>query len=109
MKKVVRDKIPGIIRKSGVKCRVKKLSDSRFLQELEKKLGEEIREYKKSKNVEEIVDIMEVIIAIAKLRGASQKKLEQIRLKKLKARGGFSKNLFLVSIAKKTCMDTENG
>lgn len=52
---------------------------------------------------------MEVIIAIAKLRGASQKKLEQIRLKKLKARGGFSKNLFLVSIAKKTCMDTENG
>jgi len=36
-------------------------------------------------------------IAIAKLRGTSQKKLEQIRLKKLKARGGFTKNLFLIS------------
>jgi len=97
MKKAVRDKIPDIIKKSGGRCRVKKLSDSRFLEELEKKLDEELAEYQKSKNPEELADIIEVIIAIAKLRGTSQKKLEQIRLKKLKARGGFSKNLFLVN------------
>jgi len=97
MKKAVRDKIPDIIKKSGGRCRVKKLSDSRFLEELEKKLDEELAEYQKSKNPEELADIIEVIIAIAKLRGTSQKKLEQIRLKKLKAGGGFSKNLFLVN------------
>jgi len=97
MKKAVRDKIPDIIKKSGGRCRVKKLSDSRFLEELEKKLDEELAEYQKSKNPEELADIIEVIIAIAKLSGTSQKKLEQIRLKKLKAKGGFSKNLFLVN------------
>ena len=36
MKKAVRDKIPEIIRKSGNSCRIKKLSDSKFLIDLEK-------------------------------------------------------------------------
>jgi len=95
--KAIRDKIPQIIRQSGNSYNIKRLSNAKFLVELEKKLDEELEEYQKSKNPEELADIIEVIIAIAKLRGTSQKKLEQIRLKKLKARGGFTKNLFLIS------------
>jgi len=95
--KAIRDKIPQIISQSGNSCSIKKLSNAKFLVELEKKLGEELAEYQKSKNPEELADIIEVIIAIARLRGTSQKKLERIRLKKLKSRGGFAKNLFLIS------------
>ncbi len=102
MKKAVRDKIPSIIKKSGGKCKVKTLSDSKFLVELEKKLKEETSEYTKSKSVEELADIIEVILAIAKLKGTSQAKLEKIRLQKLKERGGFKKNLFLIGTREKS-------
>jgi predicted house-cleaning noncanonical NTP pyrophosphatase (MazG superfamily) len=42
--KAIRDKIPEIIDKSGRKYRVKTLSDTLFLIELENKLQEELRE-----------------------------------------------------------------
>lgn len=101
MKKAVRDKIPSIIRKSGCTCNAKKLSNSKFLVELEKKLYEEIKEYGESKKIEELADIIEVILAIAKLKGTSRKKLEKIRIEKLNQRGGFEKNLFLIDSGKK--------
>ena len=49
--KAVRDKIPEIIKYSGKNCNVKKLDDSEFLVELEKKLIEELSEYQKSKDI----------------------------------------------------------
>jgi len=100
--KAIRDKIPEIIKKSGNSCNIKKLSNRKFLAELEKKLKEETSEYTKSKSVEELADIIEVILAIAKLKGTSQAKLEKIRLQKLKERGGFEKNLFLIDTREKS-------
>lgn len=94
--KAIRDNIPEIIKESGNTCNVKKLSDSEFLVELEKKLGEETKEYFQSKSVEELADILEVIHRISKLKGTSTEKLEEIRKEKAQKRGGFEKNLFLV-------------
>ncbi len=94
--KAVRDNIPDIIKKSGKSCNVKKLSDDKFLLELEKKLSEEVTEYQNDKNPEELADILEVIYRIAKLKGISKEELEQIRIKKAEKRGSFENNLFLI-------------
>ena len=98
--KAIRDKIPEIIKKSGYSCNVKTLSDDQFLLEIEKKLSEEVSEYLNDKNPEELADILEVIYRISNLKGISKDELEKIRIKKVKERGGFEKNLFLIDTAK---------
>ena len=98
--KVIRDKIPEIIKDSGYSCNVKTLSDEEFLLEIEKKLSEEVSEYQNDKNPEELADILEVIYRIAKLRGITKEELEKIRDKKVEERGSFEKNLFLIDTNK---------
>lgn len=94
--KAIRDKIPEIIEKSGSKANVKRLSDEEFLEEMEKKLDEEVSEYHENKSIEEIADIIEVIERIAELRGTSAKELRKIKDEKSEKRGRFEKNLFLI-------------
>ena len=94
--KAIRDKIPEIIKESGKNCNVKKLTDSEFLTQLEKKLVEELSEYQESKNVEELADILEVIYRISELKGITSDELDCIKNEKAKKRGKFDDNLFLV-------------
>ena len=98
--KAIRDKIPEIIQKDGHSCSVKTLSDEDFLEQLEKKLSEEVIEYQNDKNPEELADILEVIYRIAQLKGVSKEELEKIRINKIDERGGFEKNLFLLDTSK---------
>jgi predicted house-cleaning noncanonical NTP pyrophosphatase (MazG superfamily) len=98
--KAIRDKIPEIIQKDGHSCNVETLSDEEFLEQLEKKLSEEVTEYQNDKNPEELTDILEVIYRIAQLKGVSKDELEKIRIKKSEERGGFEKNLFLIDTSK---------
>ena len=94
--KPIRDKIPEIIKESGKNCNVKKLDDSEFLVQLEKKLVEELTEYQESKNVEELADMLEVIYRISQLKGITSDTLDSIKNEKAKKRGKFDDNLFLV-------------
>ena len=94
--KAIRDKIPEIIRDSGYSCNVENMSDTEFLEKLDKKLAEEFIEYKENRSVEELVDIVEVIRRISELRGTSLENFEKIRSEKVKERGAFEKNLFLI-------------
>ncbi len=98
--KAVRDRIPEIIEKDGYSCNVKTLSDKEFLVEIEKKLSEEVSEYQNDKNPEELADILEVIYRIASLKEISKEELEKIRLKKVKERGAFEKNMYLLGTDK---------
>ena len=98
--KAVRDKIPEIIQKDGHSCNVETLSDEKFLEQLEKKLSEELAEYQKDKNPEELADILEVVYRVAQLKGVSKEELEKVRIKKSEQRGGFDKNLFLIDTSK---------
>ena len=81
--KLVRDKIPEIIEESGKTCETEILFDEEYLQMLDKKLDEEL------------ADLLEVLYATAKARGYSIEELEQVRVEKQKARGGFEKKLLL--------------
>ena len=47
--KLVRDKIPEIIEKSGKQCEIEILSDEKYLEMIDKKLDEELAEYYKDK------------------------------------------------------------
>lgn len=96
--KAIRDKIPEIIEATGNRCLIKILADHEFLVELEKKLTEELEEYRKSRSPEELCDIVETSMRIAELHGVSYPELERIRKEKIAERGGFSKNLFLVEV-----------
>lgn len=53
---------------------------------------------KKSEDIEEIADIIEVLYAIVEFKGMSVKDLEKIRLEKVKKRGAFKKRLLLKEV-----------
>lgn len=97
MNKLVRDKIPEIIEADGRTCKTHILSDEEYLSALEEKLNEEVAEYQKDKNLEEMADVLEVLQAICIARGYTLEELEALRKKKADDRGGFSEKIFLES------------
>lgn len=96
--KLVRDKIPEIIEASGKKCETQMLNDEAYLEMLNKKLDEELKEYQESHEAEELADILEVIYALAQARGVSKEQLEEIRNEKAEKRGSFEKKILLKSV-----------
>jgi predicted house-cleaning noncanonical NTP pyrophosphatase (MazG superfamily) len=101
--KLVRDKIPEVIERSGKAFHTRILSDDEYKQELQKKLQEELEEYLNAPNdqnsIEELADILELIHAITAIHGSSIEELEQVRIKKLTDRGGFKDKIFLIEVA----------
>ena len=77
--KLVRDRIPEIIKASGKNCVTELLSDAEYLRMIDAKLDEELAEYHKEQNVEELADLLEVIYAAAKARGYTLEQLEAVR------------------------------
>jgi predicted house-cleaning noncanonical NTP pyrophosphatase (MazG superfamily) len=96
--KLVRDKIPGIIRESGAKCTYRVLSQGDYLKALDEKLTEEFAEYHRDQSLEELADLLEVIYAAAKARGCSAEGLERIREEKAAKRGRFDEKIMLLSV-----------
>ena len=99
--KLVRDKIPEIITASGKTCEIEILSDEAYLQMLDKKLDEELAEYHKDQNIEELADLLEVLYAVTKARGYSLEELYQVRDEKQKSRGGFDRKILLKSVTER--------
>ena len=93
--KLVRDKIPEIIKSSGKIPHAHILSDELYLAELDKKLNEECAEYQADKSLEELADMLEVMYAIVEARSYTVEELENVRLKKREMRGGFKDKIFL--------------
>ena len=67
--KLVRDRIPEIIEVSGKTCKTEILKDEEYLRMIDAKLDEELAEYHKDQNIEELADLIEVIYAAAAARG----------------------------------------
>lgn len=96
--KIVRDNIPAIIENSG-KTPVYEYVDSQAaIAGLEEKLTEELQEYLESHTLEELADLLEVMHGILYNRGIAWEALEEIRLRKKRARGGFEKGVRLISV-----------
>ena len=95
MTKLVRDKIPEIIEKSGKSCKTRILDHDEYIAKLEEKLGEELSEYLESKEPEELADLLEVIDALIVATGHTKEEVLEIQKQKRAARGGFEKKILL--------------
>ena len=96
--KLVRDRIPEIIEKQGKQSVCSVLSDEEYLVRLDQKLLEELEEYLEDKSMEELADLLEVMMAVAKARGSSIEEVEAIRRQKAEKRGGFEKKILLEEV-----------
>lgn len=97
-KKLVRDKIPEIIKKNGEEPITRILDNEEYLKELNIKILEEVNEYLESGEIEELADIMEVIIGILNAKESSYETLENIRQDKVSKRGAFVKRIYLEGV-----------
>lgn len=95
--KLVRDKIPQMIEAQGERPIFRTLAPEEYIQCLEAKLDEEVCEYHEGKNLEELADILEVILALAEANGFSKEDLRSAYREKHEMRGGFSNRIFLIS------------
>lgn len=96
--KLVRDRVPGIIKSSGKTCAIEILASEEYLRMVDAKLDEELAEYHRDQNIEELADLLEVIYAAAKARGYTLEQLEAIRAEKAAKRGVFDKKIFLKEV-----------
>lgn len=96
--KIVRDRIPELIERSGRIANIETLSPDRFHEYLNDKLHEELTEYQASRNIDELIDIVEVIQAIADSEGTSWTEFEAMRDAKRAERGSFTRRIWLRSV-----------
>lgn len=93
--KLVRDKIPEIIKGKRKIPKTHIADDKEYWEKLKDKLTEETNEFFKENNEEELADILEVIEAIFKFKKYDKKKIEEIKKEKVNKRGGFDKKIIL--------------
>jgi predicted house-cleaning noncanonical NTP pyrophosphatase (MazG superfamily) len=100
--KLVRDKIPQIIKNKGKKLSTKVLKDVDYIKYLKVKAYEELDEYCAAQTddeaLEELADLLEVIRALAKHHGSSIEEVEAVRIDKTEKRGGFEEKVFLIEV-----------
>jgi predicted house-cleaning noncanonical NTP pyrophosphatase (MazG superfamily) len=96
--KLVRDKIPEIIMKSGKSCIVQRARAEEKSELLKAKLREEVKEFLEEENIEELADIMEVLFGLANNLGYSEEDLIRKREEKREERGGFIEGIVLEKV-----------
>jgi predicted house-cleaning noncanonical NTP pyrophosphatase (MazG superfamily) len=100
--KLVRDRIPEVIERTGKSFNTTILTQEEYIKELKKKSYEELEEYMSAENneeaLEELADLLEILHAFAAVHGSSIDKVEEIRKKKAEKRGGFQERIFLVDV-----------
>ncbi|HEY5986539.1 MAG TPA: nucleoside triphosphate pyrophosphohydrolase [Streptosporangiaceae bacterium] len=89
--KLVRDKIPAIIRAKGQHAITRVANAEEYGLLLRAKLSEEVAEFLASDDdPEELADILEVLFALAEYVGTGPEQLEKLRAVKALERGGFA-------------------
>ncbi|MCG3419975.1 nucleoside triphosphate pyrophosphohydrolase [Oceanobacillus jordanicus] len=100
--KLVRDKIPEIIKNTGKYFKTEILSNNRYIEELKTKLNAEITEYQETTTdtnaLEELADVLELMHALAGVHGTSFDEIEKLRKEKAAKRGGFTDRIFLIEV-----------
>ena len=92
--KLVRDKIPQIIRSKGLEPLIYTAGSDEYDTRLRDKLREEVEEFIASdSDPEELADILEVLYALAERAGTDRRRLEKLRMAKAEERGGFTNRI----------------
>lgn len=98
--KLIRDKIPEIIKNSGRMPEIQSLDKNDTLEHLILKFDEEIEEFKEAYSIEELADILEIIHGLAYHLDYDMNELEEVRRSKYEKRGGFREGIKLMSVSK---------
>lgn len=93
--KLVRDKIPEIIKDKGKMPITHIASNDEYWNKLKTKLKEEVEEFIEDSNEEELADIFEVITTINSFKGWTIEEIIEVQRKKRKELGGFENKIIL--------------
>jgi len=93
--KLVRDRIPEIIRLKGGDPVTHAATPEEYEEKLRAKLNEEVQEFLESGSPEELADILEVVYALGEMRQIDREQLESIRKQKAEERGTFTDRVIL--------------
>lgn len=100
--KLIRNKIPQIIKTNGKTPTTRILPEDEYIKELCKKTQEELTEYLEANTnehkLEELSDLLKLINPLAKHEGTTLEEINNIRKKKAKERGDFSNRVFLIEV-----------
>jgi predicted house-cleaning noncanonical NTP pyrophosphatase (MazG superfamily) len=106
VEKLIRDRLPQIMRDAGLAVFERRLEDADFEAALREKLIEEAKEARNAAStrelVDELADIAEVVRSLCALRGVKEEAIEAARLAKREARGGFDERVWNAAVAADT-------
>lgn len=93
--KLVRDKIPEIIRENDEEPITRKADEEEYSDRLAEKLVEEAIEFQEDRNIEELADLMEVVEAILDHENISKSEIDEIKENKAQLKGRFNDRIVL--------------
>ncbi len=103
VEKLIRDKLPAIMRAQGLAVFDRRLDDEDYRAALKLKLTEEAAEAAAAEDTEELLgelaDVSEVLRALAAAHGLTLDQVEAARLAKAEARGGFEERVFNAAVS----------
>jgi predicted house-cleaning noncanonical NTP pyrophosphatase (MazG superfamily) len=103
--KLVRDKMPEIIKANGQTSNTRILGDADFRRAVADKVVEEAQEVREAllagggaDFVKEVGDLREIVAAAIELDGADEKQITEVQKLRCEQRGGFDKRIFLIDV-----------
>lgn len=93
--KLIRDKIPEIIKTRGESAVIHVADDVEYWQKLKEKLKEEIEEFILDESINEMADILEVADAIIDFKNFDRDLLQKTKDEKAEKRGKFKDRIIL--------------
>ena len=104
VEKLIRDKLPAIMRAQGLTVHDRRLDDEAYRAALIAKLTEEAAEASAAADdskalLEELADVTEVIVALLAAHGFTAAELEAVRLAKREQRGGFEDRVYNAAVS----------
>ena len=102
VQKLIRDRLPAIMRAQGLQVFDRRLNDAEFIVALKDKLLEEAQEVGAATSQvdlsDELANVMEVIAALADASGVPLQAVEERRQAKRAERGGFAERVFNAAV-----------
>jgi len=96
--KLVRDKIPMIIKEAGKTCKTRKMKSEEIEEYYRLKILEEMEELFENPCPEEMADLMEVVDSLRKKLDLKIEDVIEVKCNKRTSRGGFEKGIVLVQV-----------